>query len=239
MDALSIFLGIIAGILVLSAIASIAKKISLAANQDPALWEGGIRWFEKADEKRMPPSGVIVFTGSSSIRFWKTLEEDMAPLPVVNRGFGGSQIHEVVHFADRIVLPYKPRAVVLYAGENDVAGVMFSKGKPAEQLLETFERFCESIHAELPGTVVYFISIKPPKRRWEHWEEMQRANRLIEEFIDTDERLHYIDVSSAMLDEEGKTRTELFKWDGIHMNQGGYAIWTSIVKPVLVQAFET
>ncbi len=93
-----------------------------AARSDPAFWEGEIRRLEKQDRRAMPPAGGTVFTGSPSIRFWKTLTQDMAPLPVVNRGFGGSQIHQVTHYARRIISPYKPRIVVLYAGENDIAG---------------------------------------------------------------------------------------------------------------------
>jgi lysophospholipase L1-like esterase len=165
MECGSIILVVLAVALVVVGLVIFIRKTLQAARGDPAFWEWEIRRFERANRRAMPPSGGIVFTGSSSIRFWKTLEADMAPLPVVNRGFGGSQIHHITHYADRIVLPHKPKIVVLYAGENDIAGVKFSKKKSAADVLEAFKRFCEVVHAELPQTLIIFVSIKPPKRR--------------------------------------------------------------------------
>jgi lysophospholipase L1-like esterase len=217
----------------------VARQIVRAARGDPTVWEPEIRRLEREDRRGMPPEGVIVFTGSSSIRFWKTLENDMAPLPVLNRGFGGSQIFEATHYVDRIVLPYRPRAVVLYAGENDIAGVKFSRKKSAEELEYDFQQFCVAVHAHFPDASIYYVSIKPPKLRIKLWPEMQKANRLIEQFTGSDLRLHYVDVATHMLDSEGQPRRDLFKWDGIHMNEEGYVIWTRILKPILLEAFGT
>ena len=225
--------------LFLIGLALVARQIAQAARGDPALWEREIRRMEREDQQRMPPEGVIVFTGSSSIRFWKTLEEDMSPLPVVNRGFGGSQIFEATHFVDRIVLPYRPRAVVLYAGENDISGVGFSRKRSAEELRDDFQHFCVAVHTNLPDAPIYYVSIKPPKLRLKLWPEMQKANRLIELFTRSDLRLHYVDVATQMLDAEGQPRRDLFKWDGIHMNREGYVIWTRILRPILLEAFGT
>ena len=236
MDYGSVVLIAFAALLVIVFVA-LAKKTAQAARGDPAFWEWEIRRFEREDQHSKPPPGVIVFTGSSSVRFWKTLEEDMAPLPVVNRGFGGSQIHQVTYYADRIVLPYKPRAVVLYAGENDIAGAKFSKKKSPEEVLEAFKRFCATIQTELPEIPIYFLSIKPPKLRQRLWPEMQTANNLIEEFCRSDQGIRFVDVASAMLDAEGRVRGDVFKWDGIHLNRKGYIIWTSILKPILEEAF--
>jgi lysophospholipase L1-like esterase len=223
-----------AGVLVV-----LARKTIQAVRGDPAFWEWEIRRFEKEDRRGMPPPGGVVFTGSSSIRFWKTLEEDMAPLPVVNRGFGGSQIHQVTYYADRIVLPYEPKIVVLYAGENDIAGVKFSQKKRADEVLEAFEDFCETVHAKRPETLIYFVSIKPPKRRARLWSEMEKANRLVRAFAASDQRIRYVDVATAMLDAEGAPRADLYRWDGLHMRAEGYAILTAILKPVLEKAFVT
>jgi lysophospholipase L1-like esterase len=161
----------------------------------------------------------------------------MKPLYVINRGFGGSRILDVVHYADRVVLPYNPRSIVFYAGENDITGLFFSKKHTADDIRHSFKLFCEKIHAFQPNIPIYFISIKPPKRRKKFWTEMQMANKLILEFCSSDERLHYIDIVQAMLDQKGNLQMDLFKWDGIHLNEKGYVIWSSVIKHVLLEAF--
>ena len=149
-------------------------------------------------------------------------------MPVLNRGFGGSVITHVTHFADRIVLPYEPTAIVLYAGDNDIGF-----GLSADCTLRDFEAFVEHIRSTAPDTPIYYISIKPSPARWDLWEEMQRANQLIEARTETQPALHFIDVSEAMLDEEGQPIGELFLADGLHMTTAGYELWTSIVRPRL------
>jgi len=205
---------------------------------DPTFWERSIRSFEKQDLETPPTKESIVFTGSSSIRYWKTLQEDMAPLPVLNRGFGGSRISDVTYYADRIVLPYKPGGIVFYAGENDISGLVFTKKKTSEEVANDFQAFCSKIHTKLPEVPVYFISIKPPKRRRKLWPEMQEVNRLVEEICASDNRLNYIDIVESTLDAEGNPRHDIFKWDGIHLNEKGYEIWTSVMKPVLLESYD-
>jgi lysophospholipase L1-like esterase len=160
----------------------------------------------------------------------------MAPLYVLNRGFGGSQIREVTYYVPRIVTPYQPRAIVFYAGENDMAGVLFSRQKSPEEIQLAFRDFCRAVHLDLPAVPIYFIAIKPPKTRRKHWPAMQVGNRLVREYCTTDTRLHFIDVVPDMLDQAGNPRLDLFVWDGVHMNRKGYEIWTSRVKPTLMQA---
>jgi lysophospholipase L1-like esterase len=191
-------------------------------------WESSIEAYEASDVENRPAPDSIVFVGSSSILFWDTLSGDMAPMPVLNRGFGGSVIVHATHFADRIVLPYEPSAIVLYAGDNDVAF-----GLSADCTFRDFEAFVERVHAAAPDTPVYFISIKPSPSRMHLWGEMRRGNQLIEARTATDPALHFIDVSDAMLDEQGQPITELFLEDELHLNAAGYQLWTSIVRPRL------
>jgi len=191
-------------------------------------WEPSIEAYEASDAENPPSPGSIVFVGSSSILLWDTLSGDMAPMSVLNRGFGGSVIAHATHFADRIVLPYEPSAIVLYAGDNDIA-----LGLSADCALRDFEAFVEHIHAAAPGTPIYFISIKPSPSRMQLWSDMERANQLIETRTTTDAALHFIDVSEAMLDTEGQPIGELFVEDGLHMNASGYQLWTSIIQPKL------
>jgi len=197
-------------------------------------WEPSIRAFEEADRVNPPKLGGIVFTGSSSIKLWDTVADDMKPLYVLNRGFGGSQISDVNQYADRIVLPYRPRAVVLYAGENDLTG---QSSKSPETVAGDFKRFVEIIHSRLPDTWIYYVSMKPSPSRWSYWDKLKKANRLIEAFCRTQDRVQYIDVTAVMLDANGQPRPEIFRPDNLHMNAQGYSLWTAIIKPILLSRF--
>lgn len=199
-------------------------------------WESSIRKFEEADRVHPPKVGSIVFTGSSSIAFWQTLADDMKPLDVINRGFAGSQVANVNQYAGRVVILYRPRAVVLYAGENDLS---WPRSKSPETVLGDFKRFVEIIHSQLPDTWIYYVSIKPSPRRWSNWEKLQKTNQLVAAFSRTQDRVQFIDVSTSMLDARGQPRRELFRGDNLHMNARGYSLWTSIIKPVLLSRFRS
>jgi lysophospholipase L1-like esterase len=200
----------------------------------PQFWQSQIAVYEKADRASPPKPGVIVFTGSSSIRKWETLSDDMKPLVVINRGFGGSQLSHVNYYAQRIVTPYRPRAVVLYAGDNDLS---FPPWKSPETVLNEFKQFVSIVHGDLPDTWIFYVSMKPAP--WGDWQLMDQANRMIAAYTSTQQRVQFIDVSAAMLDSHGKPRHELYDSDPMHMNVSGYALWTSIVKPVLMERFGT
>lgn len=192
-----------------------------------ARWEKSIAAFEAADAKQMPAPGGIVFVGSSSIRLWDT-EKWFPEQDIINRGFGGSQIADSAHFADRIILKYRPRVVVLYAGDNDIS----AKKTPA-RVAADFHRFTDAIHNALPETKIVFIAIKPSLRRWEIYETMAQANRLIQQQCQDDKRLQYLDIAGPMLGDDGKPRGELFAKDGLHLSEEGYRLWTSLLKPHL------
>jgi GDSL-like lipase/acylhydrolase family protein len=195
-------------------------------------WEFQIRAFEEADRLRPPDPGAILFTGSSSIRYWSTLERDMAPLSVLNRGFGGCHLAHVIHYADRILMPSRPRAVVLYAGENDLA---WPSRKTPEVVLEDFKRLVALVQANLPGTPVYFLSLKRAPVRRGRWPTMDEANRLVQEFAAGREGVTFIDTSTPMLDAKGGSRPEYLPWYRLHLTGEGYELWTSIVKPILAR----
>ena len=199
------------------------------------LWGSQISAYEKADRVNPPNPGVIVFTGSSSIRYWDTLANDMKPLDAINRGFGGSTVADVNHYASRIIIPYRPRAVVLYAGDNDLS---WPWSKTPEQVFADFRQFVGIIRAQLPDTWIYYVSIKPSILRSGNRQKLKKTNELIAAYISTQPRLQFIDVDQAMLNARGKPRWEFFRWDGLHMNAKGYAVWTSIIKPVLLSRFE-
>jgi len=201
----------------------------LAQAQD---WEPSIRKFEEQDKVNPPKLGSIVFTGSSSIARWETLVDEMKPLDVINRGFGGSQYSDLNQYAKRVVIAYHPRAVVVYEGDNDLAP---GSSKTAESVANDAWIFVQTIRAALPETWIYLISIKPSKSRMTEWPRMKAANRMIRDFTRTQERVQYIDVASAMFDPGGNLRAELFVEDGLHPTPKCYALWTSIIKPILLQ----
>ncbi|MHC4403048.1 MAG: GDSL-type esterase/lipase family protein [Planctomycetota bacterium] len=199
---------------------------------DPERFEKAIRAFEEGDRSQPPPRDAIICIGSSSMKGWhESIREDLAPLTVVPRGFGGSNMNDALHFAGRIVIPYRPRAVVVYEGDNDVA-----HGIAPQKIRDTFRAFVARLHAELPKTRVYFLSIKPSIARWKLWPQMKEANRLIHEDCSKDPRLTLVDVAAGMLDAEGQVRPDIFKSDKLHMNRKGYVIWRDVLRPVLLEA---
>ena len=169
-----------------------------------------------------------MFIGSSSIVKWKTLAEDFPGMPVINRGFGGSRIPDSIRFADRIVLPYHPKRIFLYAGDNDIAG-----GHSPQQVLADFKTFVETVRAGQSDVPIYFISLKPSPSRAKFIPKVLEANSLIQAYTKEGKDLFYIDVATPMLDSEGKARPELFGKDMLHMNRSGYEIWIKIIAPLL------
>lgn len=222
--------GVLASLALLAGVAVIAlPRLYAWRAQDPEFFADEIAAFAEQDVATPPPDAPIVFVGSSSIRLWDSLAEDMAPLPVLNRGFGGSQLAHVTHYVDETIVKYLPRAVVLYAGDNDLDA---STGKTAEDVARDFGTLVATIHAYAPGTRVYFLSIKPSKARWARWPEMKRANERIEKLCQGDSRLAYVDVATPLL-EGGKPREDVYKWDGLHLNETGYREWKRVVRPLL------
>lgn len=203
----------------------------LAQSQD---WEPSIRKFEADDKVNPPKPRGIVFTGASSIRRWDTLVEEMKPLEVLNRGFGGSQYSDLNQYAKRIVIAYHPRAVVVYEGDNDLAA---GSPKTPEMVASDAMEFIKIVHSELPDTWIYVMSIKPSYLRWNEWPKMKAANKLIQDFVKTQDRAQYIDVATPMFEGQEKPPRDLFIEDGLHPTAKCYGMWTSIIKPVLLQRF--
>src|SRR5215213_11734488 len=219
---------------VLALLCALAASAQIAAPASPApsQWEPEIRAFEDADRQSPPPTGGIVFAGSSSIRLWKTVARDFAGLPVLNRGFGGSQIREVTAFADRIVIPYRPRLIVFYCGSNDVVS-----GRAVPDVVEDLRAFVGKIHAALPQTRLIYISVAPNPARWHLKDAWRDLNERTRAYTRTDGRLSFVDIWSEMLGASGEPRPELFVEDQLHMNERGYAIWARVLRPVVEKEF--
>ena len=188
-------------------------------------WEATIRKFEEQDKAAPPSKGGVLFIGSSSIRNWD-LKNSFPNEDFINRGFGGSEIADSTLFAERIALPYEPRVIVMYAGDNDIA-----REKTPEQVAADFHGFVKTIHESAPKTKIVFIAIKPSIARWSLVEKMREANEIIQQIICNNSNLVFVDIDKPMLGDDGKPRKELFAEDGLHLSGTGYELWTSLVKP--------
>lgn len=184
-----------------------------------ARWEKEISGYEQMDRTNPPPQGAIEFIGSSTIRRWKTLAQDFPGQPVINRGFGGSEIIDSTHFADRVIVPYKPKMVLLRAGGNDIFA-----GKSPEQVFEDFKDFAVKLNTELPKTQVVFISWCPSISRWQQAPKEKALNEMVKEYVRQHPRLKYIEMYDLSLGADGKPRPELFVADKLHFNAEGYKL---------------
>lgn len=199
------------------------KKVEPKAGK----WDKEFAAMEAKDQKSPPPKKGIVFVGSSSIRMWD-LKKSFPDRAAVNRGFGGSQLIDSVENFDRLVLPLQPRMVVLYAGDNDIAGK-----KTPQQVAADFAAFHKKLRAELPDTKLIFIAIKPSVARVKLLDKQREANELVRKACESDELCTFLDVEKPMLDASGQPRSELFLKDGLHMTEAGYKIWAELLLPLL------
>jgi lysophospholipase L1-like esterase len=212
----------------LLAILASGTAVAQQALQGPERWEPNIRKFEEEDRKNPPPANAVVFVGSSSIVKWTTLQRDFPGVPVIQRGFGGSDLSDTLHFADRIVIPYRPKTVVVYAGDNDL-----SRGKTPDRVVSDYKALVAKVHQALPETRIAYIAIKPSLARWKLVDSVRAVNEQIRALAAKDRRLVFIDVFAPMLGPDGMPRKELFVQDGLHLSPEGYALWKGIVGPAL------
>jgi len=197
------------------------------ADPDPMRFDSAFAEFAAWDAQNAVPQDGILFVGSSSIVRWNTAES-FPGLPVINRGFGGSQASDVLPWLEEAVLQYDPAVVVYYEGDNDT-----SAGKKADQIFEDIRQFSEAVLAHDPTTQVVILSVKPSPLRWAQWPEMQATNALIREYADSKPTVEYVDVGTPMLGADGQPMPRLYVQDRLHMTPAGYEIWNRVVGPVL------
>lgn len=196
-------------------------------------WEKELAAFASADREAPPQPGGTLFVGSSSFRLWRNMAEAFPGRTVINRGFGGSQMHELLALSDELVWPYAPAEVLIYEGDNDTGS-----GKSPGQFFSEFKDFVREVHRRLPDARVYFVAIKPSPRREQLLPQAMAANKLVEDYARNRSWLTYIDIVTPMLDASGKPRGELFVEDRLHLNAAGYAIWAEVIGEALRGADE-
>ncbi|MEE3087956.1 MAG: GDSL-type esterase/lipase family protein [Pseudomonadota bacterium] len=212
------------GILVVSA-PSLAQR-----GTDPGIWDEAMRRFAEMDRRDPPELGSIVLTGSSSIARWNDQAADaLAPLSVIPRGFGGSVMNDVLFHLDQVALKYRPRAIVIYEGDNDTA-----YGIPKDVILSGLKEIITRVHEELPETRIYVMAVKPSTLRVDVWNDAQQVNAAYQEVARSDPLVFFIDSASPFLREDGKVMTDIFVEDGLHLNVTGNLIWGSIIRAALM-----
>jgi lysophospholipase L1-like esterase len=197
-----------------------------AAETSHQYWEPAIEAFEASDRANPPPQNAALFIGSSSIEHWKSVAADFPEVKVINRGFGGSELGDSTYFADRIVLPYHPRAIVLYAGDNDLF-----EGRSPQQVRDDFAAFVSKVRAGDPGVSIAFVAIKPSMARKMLLPKIEEANALVRDYAATQKGVAYLDIFTPMLGSDGQPQSKWFVQDGLHMNRSGYKLWIGIIKP--------
>lgn len=217
----------------LSAVLVLVSCAAPVVRDQPDAWyEPEIRAYEDADRDAMPAPGGVLFVGSSSVRMWGTLAEDMAPARVINRGFGGSKTPEVLAVMDRVVFPYRPSVIVYYCGDNDLGTDNTDSWTAAHGFVE----FVELVRERLPGTRVLYMSIKPSVARWSNWAAMERANLVVAAYCASTDEAEYVDLASCLLGADGRPDPGLFEADGLHLNAAGYRLWAEELRPRVLGA---
>jgi lysophospholipase L1-like esterase len=212
--------------ILLSLLLVFASCLACADEAPHSYWNPAIAAFEASDRTNPPPQGAVLFIGSSSIEHWKSVAADFPEVKVINRGFGGSELGDSTYFADRIVAPYHPRAIVLYAGDNDLY-----YGHTPQQVRDDFAAFVSKVHLLDPGAAIAFVSIKPSVARQSLLPQIKQANELVRAYSATQKNVTYVDVFTPMLGADGQPQQKWFGPDGLHMNRSGYALWIGILKP--------
>ena len=199
---------------------------------DPLRFTKEINSFTEWDQKNSFPADAILFAGSSSIRLWKT-HTAFPELPIINRGFGGAHISDMLHYYQETIKVYSPRVIVFYCGDNDIAA-----GKSVSQVLADYIEFITKIKTDFPAILLIYLPIKPSISRWDKWPEMDELNQQIKRFNTSDSNLFYVDTATPMLVNGEKPGPELFLDDGLHLNQTGYALWAAVLTPIIHDAYD-
>ena len=197
---------------------------------DPTQWESAMQAFDRQDRASPPPEGAIVLTGSSSIARWNDqAAAALAPLTVIARGFGGSTMQDALYHLDRVALRYKPRAILIYEGDNDTWGRI-----PEEEIVGNFKQIVAKVHEELPETRIYVMSVKPSVARVDVWPAAQKVNGELKAIAAADPLVHYVDAVTPFMTADGTVMTDIFVDDNLHFNTLGNLIWGSTIRAALM-----
>ncbi|MBJ18482.1 MAG: hypothetical protein GY910_13790 [bacterium] len=208
----------------------IDREVGRTFSDDPLVWEPEIAAFERVDRESPPPRDAILFVGSSSIRFWDDLAKDMAPMNVIRRGFGGAKLSDLIHFTDRIILPYSPRAIVIHAGGNELTDAPGNRRRTPEKAFADFQSLIALIREELPDVPIYYLALRPSSLP----DARDRLLQRVREDCEAQPDLHYLDAGAGLALADGSPNPRLIRWDFIHLNREGYEAWAPPVRERLL-----
>ena len=207
-------------------------NITCFAQENPPFWDE-IQAFKKQDSVSPPPQKPILFVGSSTIRLWQNTQADFPThTPIINRGFGGSTLPDVIRYEDDVIMKYKPKQIVFFCGENDLAS---SDTVTADVMFKRFVSLFTDIRKRLGSVPFVYLSIKPSPSRWRIRAQMIRANELVKAYLSKQKKTTYVDTWTLMINSDGTPKTELFRDDKLHMKPEGYAIWQKKLEPYLLK----
>lgn len=207
-------------------------SFKIVSAQETLPFYNEIQNFKKLDSAKFPPKNAILFVGSSSIRKWEDVQDYFPNVKVINRGFGGSELPDAIRYANDIIIPYHPRQIVIYSGENDLA---YSDTITPAIVLRRFESLFTIIRSALPLVPIIYISIKPSPSRENLMPKMVDANNLIKQYLQSKKKTVFVDVYHKMLNKDGKPMNDIFLEDNLHMNAKGYHIWQKAIQPYLIK----
>lgn len=219
----------------LFALASCSPIKKYQKDKDVLAWEKDIKAFEKLDAEQPDPQNAILFTGSSSIRLWDNIHEDLKPYEVIQRGYGGAHFDDLAVYAKRIIYPHNPQAVVVFVA-NDITGG--NNDKEPKEVLNLYQYVVKQTRKKLPNEKIFFVQITPTNSRWKVWDKTTEVNNLIKSYSATDPNLFYIETADAFLGADGKPNANLFRDDQLHLNLDGYKIWSRIILENLNKALK-
>lgn len=208
-------------------------------SEDPSVWEEVIAEMERADEVNPPAQNAVLFVGSSSIRLWDSLSEDMLPLVAFGRGFGGAKIMDVSYYANRLVSPSQPKAVVVYVGGNDFSDIFQHKPKTLNQVKPLYGQLFDRLKAVSPHMVIFIVALKPTEQNWHQWPLLEQVNQFLMSVSEADPRVHYIDANVGLYDEQGLPNGDYLLIDGMHPSAEGYSVWGAAIRQRLLTVLES
>ena len=211
------------------------NEIRSTISEDPLVWEKQIRAFEERERRQPAPKRAVVFAGSSTIRFWRALADDMAPLPSVQRGFGGAKVNDIIHYMDRLITPHDPALVVLYIGSNDLLDFGGNRPKSVDEMEALYEALLDRLHDRLPDAKVAVLAIFPSPLNAGRSEQIEAVNERVRRAAEAKPWLTLIDGNAALKTPTGQPDRSLFLFDRVHLNKAGYAKWAQILRPQLLE----
>ena len=211
------------------------NEIRSTISEDPLVWEKQIRAFEERERRQPAPKRAVVFAGSSTIRFWRALADDMAPLPSVQRGFGGAKVNDIIHYMDRLITAHDPALVVLYIGSNDLLDFGGNRPKSVDEMEALYEALLDRLHDRLPDAKVAVLAIFPSPLNARRSEQIEAVNERVRRAAEAKPWLTLIDGNAALKTPTGQPDRSLFLFDRVHLNEEGYTRWAQILRPKLLE----